>query len=192
MTASVYTIRALDRSTWDAFAALVEANGGIFGGCWCMGFHPDDDTHLDDARPHRQRKYDRVCAGTTHAALVFDGDDCVGWCQFGSPDELPRIKSRRAYDHTGGGAPDWRIACCYVGKGHRRRGVATAALAGALDLIAELGGGSVEGYPEPAGDVPAGFLFNGALCTYEAAGFQRDRKIGKHRWVVTRHVTPTT
>ena len=23
--------------------------------------------------------------GTTHAALVFDGDDCVGWCQFGPP-----------------------------------------------------------------------------------------------------------
>lgn len=28
-------------STWDAFAVLVEANGGIFGGCWCMGFHPE-------------------------------------------------------------------------------------------------------------------------------------------------------
>ena len=46
--------------------------------------------------------------------------------------------------------PDWRIACCYVGKGRRRQGVATAALAGALDLIAGLGGGTVEGYPEDA------------------------------------------
>jgi hypothetical protein len=35
-----FTIKALDPSTWDAFAALVEANGGIFGGCWRMGFHP--------------------------------------------------------------------------------------------------------------------------------------------------------
>lgn len=191
MNTSGFTIRPLDLSTWDAFAALVEANGGVFGGCWCMGFHPDDDTHADAAEPKRERKYDRVCAGTTHAALVFDGDDCVGWCQFGSPDELPRIKSRRAYDQSGGGAPDWRIACCFVGKGHRRRGVATAALAGALDLIAGLGGGLVEGYPEPADAVPAGFLFNGALSTYEAAGFRRDRMIGKHRWVVTRQVSPT-
>ena len=86
--------------------------------------------------------------------------------------------------------PDWRIACCYVGKGHRRRGVATAALAGALDLIAGLGGGTVEGYPEDVGSVPAGFLFNGALSTYEKLGFIRDRKIGKHRWVVTRVVEP--
>jgi hypothetical protein len=38
--------------------------------------------------------------------------------------------------------------------------------------------------------VPAGFLTNGALSTYEKLGFTRDRKIGKHRWVVTRVVEP--
>jgi len=48
----------------------------------------------------------------------------------------------------------------------------------------------VEGYPEDAGAVPAGFLFNGALSTYEKLGFARDRKIGKHRWVMTREVEP--
>jgi hypothetical protein len=52
-------------------------------------------------------------------------------------------------------------------------------------MIAALGGGRVEGYPEPAGAVPAGFLYNGALSTYEQLGFQRDRLIGKHRWVVS-------
>lgn len=36
-----YTIKALDASTWPAFAALVEANNGVFGGCWCIGFHPE-------------------------------------------------------------------------------------------------------------------------------------------------------
>ena len=55
-----------------------------------------------------------------------------------------------------------------------------AALAGALDLIRNLGGGTVEGYPEDAGSVPAGFLFNGALSSYERLGFTRDRKIGRH------------
>ena len=187
---SRYTVKPLDRSTWEAFAALVEANGGVFGGCWCMGFHADAHAPADVAGPKRQRKFERVCAGTAHAALVFDGDDCVGWCQFGSPDELPRIKSRREYDKDAGEPPDWRIACCFVGKGHRRKGAATTALVGALHLISELGGGRVEGYPEPVDAVPAGFLFNGALSTYEAAGFERDRKIGKHRWVVTRDVSP--
>ncbi len=185
-----YRVRPLEESTWPAFAALVERNNGIFGGCWCMGFHADDTRQDAVAGTKRDRKLARVRAGTAHAALVFDGDDCLGWCQFGPPGEVPRIKNRAAYEKGQATPPDWRIACCYVGKGHRRQGVAAAALAGALDLIAALGGGIVEGYPEPAGAVPAGFLFNGALSTYERLGFTRTRPIGKHRWVVTRPVEP--
>ena len=157
-----------------------------------MGFHPEGVGRETTAECNRERKHERVRAGTAHAALVFDGADCLGWCQFGVPDELPRIKSRAAYERGRTNSPDWRIACCYVGKGHRRQGVATAALTGALELIAGLGGGTVEGYPEDAGLVPAGFLFNGALSTYEQLGFARDRKIGKHRWVVTRAVEPAS
>ena len=187
-----YTVKALDNSTWDAFAALVERNGGVFGGCWCMGFHPKDVGKETTPELNRKRKFERVRAGTTHAALVFDGDDCLGWCQFGAPDEVPRIKSRAAYEKGVTTLPDWRIACCYVGKGRRRQGVAAAALAGAVDLIATLGGGTVEGYPEDADSVPAGFLFNGAISTYEKIGLVRNRKIGKHRWVVTRVVEPAS
>jgi GNAT superfamily N-acetyltransferase len=155
-----------------------------------MGFHPEGVGRGSTAALNRARKLERVRAGAAHAALVFEGDDCLGWCQFGTPDEVPRIKSRAAYEKGRTTVPDWRIACCYVGKGHRRRGVAGAALAGALELIAALGGGAVEGYPEDAGSVPAGFLYNGALASYEALGFTRDRKIGKHRWVVSRVVHP--
>jgi GNAT superfamily N-acetyltransferase len=185
-----YTVNALGESTWDAFAALVERNNGVFGGCWCMGFHPEGVGKETTPELNRKRKLERVRAGTAHAALVFHGDDCVGWCQFDAPGEVPRIKSRAAYEKGVTTSPDWRIACCYVGKGHRRQGVATVALAGAVDLIATLGGGTVEGYPEAADSVPAGFLFNGALSTYEKIGFVRNRKIGKHRWVVTKVVEP--
>ena len=190
MDTQQFMVKALDESTWDAFAALVEANNGIFGGCWCMGSHPEGAGKDTTPAINRQRKLSRVCEGTAHAALVFDGNECVGWCQFGEPDELPRIKSRAAYEKGRTTSPDWRIACCFVGKGHRRRGVAAAALAGAVELIADLGGGSVEGYPEDAGSVPAGFLYNGALSSYETLGFTRDRMIGKHRWVVTKIVEP--
>jgi GNAT superfamily N-acetyltransferase len=191
MVEPTYEIRALDESTWPAFAALVECNNGIFGGCWCMGFHPKETTRGTAPKPKRQQKLDRVRAGTAHAALVFEGEECVGWCQFGSPDEVPRIKNRAAYEQGRTAAPEWRIACCFVGKGHRRQRVATAALAGAIELIGLLGGGTVEGYPESAEAVSAGFLYHGALATYEKTGFVRDCKIGKHRWVVTRFVEPT-
>ena len=31
------TVKPLAPDTWDAFARLVEANNGVWGGCWCMG-----------------------------------------------------------------------------------------------------------------------------------------------------------
>ena len=62
-------MKALDDSTWAAFADLVERNNGVFGGCWCIGFHDKPN----GAAANRRRKRDRVKAGTTHAALVFDG-----------------------------------------------------------------------------------------------------------------------
>jgi len=139
MVDPAYTVSALDELTWAAFAALVERNNGVFGGCWCMGFHPEGVGKASTPALNRERKQDRVRAGMAHAALVFDGNECVGWCQFGVPDEVPRIKNRAEYEKGRTTSPDWRIACCYVGKGRRRRGVATAALAGALDLIGGAG-----------------------------------------------------
>ena len=192
MELGVRSVKPLDETTWPAYAELAESSGSYPSGCWCMGFHPEGVGRKSTAAQNRDRKLDRVRQGTTHHALVFEGELCVGWCQFGSPEELPRIKSRAAYEKTLSTLPDWRIACFYVRRGHRRQGVSRDALSGALDLIADLGGGVVEGYPEPADSVPAGFLFNGALSTYERLGFVKDRTIGKHRWVVVRTVAPAT
>src|SRR5262245_48658797 len=139
-----YTTRALDAATWPDFARLVEANGGVWGGCWCMGFHPEGVGRHKTPEQNRAEKEARVCSGAAHAALVYDGDACVGWCQFGPPDELPRIKNRKVYLAGMDGPddlPDWRITCFFVGRGHRRSGVAATALAGALDEIGRLGGG---------------------------------------------------
>lgn len=185
------TVKPLDEETWEAFAELAESSDSYPSGCWCLGFHPEGTGRPVDAKANKERKRLRVVQGTTHHALVFEDDLCVGWCQFGTPEELPRIKNQKEYEKTREGElPDWRITCFYVRRGHRRRGVSEQALAGALEMISASGGGVVEGYPEPAGAVPAGFLFHGALTTFEKLGFARDRMIGKHRWVVRRTVEP--
>lgn len=61
-----YTVRPLDASSWDAFAELVERNNGIFGGCWCVGFHPQSQWK---GRVHRDAKEHLVRTGGAHAAL---------------------------------------------------------------------------------------------------------------------------
>ena len=183
-----YRTLPLDTSTWPDFARLVEANNGVWGGCWCMWYHRKDGGETPEQK--RAAKERLVREGLAHASLVFDGDKCVGWCQFGSAEELPCIHNARAYQATNPVLPEWRITCFFSGKGYRGKGVAFAALKGALDQIAKLGGGVVEGYPEQTDGRKASpaFLFNGSLSTFERLGFERSRLIGRHKWVVTRRV----
>ena len=35
-----YTVKPLRRDTWDAPAHLVGRHNGVWGGCWCLSFHP--------------------------------------------------------------------------------------------------------------------------------------------------------
>lgn len=183
------SVRPLDDQTWPAFAATVEANNGIWGGCWCMGFHLKL-TQERTAAQNRADKQQRVREGRTHQALVFDGDECLGWCQYGSPAELPEIKSKRLYQAGLSVPPDWRITCFFTGRGHRGRGVARTALGGAIAEIARQGGGTVEGYPEETDDrtVPGSYLHTGPMAAFEHHGFTRTRAISPHRWVVTLEV----
>jgi GNAT superfamily N-acetyltransferase len=184
-----YTVRPLDASTWDSFAELVERNNGIFGGCWCMGYH------LEDRQPgSRAAKEDRVRTGRAHAALVIDEDGAAqGWCQYGSPAELPGIKHKREYRKDPPPLPDWRITCFFVDKKHRRQGIARAALEGALAQIAQLGGGLVEAISEvTAGRVAHGrFLFSATAELFEQNGFARVRQVGKHTWIMSRVIEPS-
>lgn len=183
-----FTVKPLSPSTWSDFAALVERHNGVWGGCWCLEFHVDGK----ERGPHRRdRKECHVREGTAHAALAYHGSRCVGWCQFGTPDELPRIKHLRQYKKEFVALPDWRVTCFFVDKEYRRQGVAATALGGALAEIARLGGGTVESYPEDVADrrVSASFLYNGRLSVFERHGFERVRRLGKNHWVVARVVT---
>ena len=184
MAESTFDIRPLDESTWSAFAALVERNNGIFGGCWCMGFHPQI---REGDEPNRVYKERMVREGVAHAALVFDDGDAVAWAEYGTPDELPNIHHRKQYSEGVVTPPDYRITCIYVDKRHRRAGLAAVALRGALDLIAKAGGGRVEGYPQdtPGKKVNPSFLYNVTRHTYEEAGFVYDRAKGKNHCVMT-------
>lgn len=182
-----FEIRPLCVSTWPAFAELALRYNGVWGGCWCLAFHPEGRQRGPQRRIAKQ---ERVQKGTAHAALVFDGERCVGWCQFGSPDELPRIKHLRVYTEGAVAPPDWRITCFFVDKSYRGRGVATAALIGALEQIASMGGGTVESYPEDVAGrkVSESFLYNARLAMFEQAGFARARRLGKNHWVMTKLV----
>ena len=207
---SEYTVRPLRPDTWEAFASLAERHNGVWGGCWCTWFHGKPDLRIcegPDGRHHalshrtcaakgqvvegnRALKERLVTEGKAHAALVFDGAVAVAWCEYGSPEELPNIYHRKEYEAGLDRLPDYRLTCFFVDRDYRRKGVAAVALRGALDLIAQAGGGVVEAYPQdtPGKKVSASFLYSVTRSMFEQAGFRYDRPKGMKNCVMSKKV----
>jgi hypothetical protein len=167
---------------------MVERHNGVFGGCWCTWSHTMQAEKTYSAEDNRALKKRLVEEGRAHAALVFDGDEAVAWCQYGAPAELPNIHHRKEYEATLDSLPDYRITCIFVDKKHRRSGVTEVARRGAVDLIAQAGGGVVEGYPHDNDGKKISVLYNSTRSLYERSGFSYVRSKGMRNCVMRRVV----
>ncbi len=111
----------------------------------------------------RARKERLVNEGRAHAALVFDGDEALAWCEYGTPEKLPHIYHRKEHEAGLDRLPDYRLTCFFVDKKYRSKGMAGVARHGALHLIGQAGGGFVEAYLQDTDGqkVSASLLYNG-------------------------------
>ena len=186
-----YPVKAMTPETWDAFARMAERHNGVFGGCWCTWFQTMPAEKERTYEGNRSLKQRLVDEGLAHAALVFDGDVAVAWCQFGTVEELPNIHHRKEWEQGLVRRPDFRITCLFVDRRYRRKGVAATAVLGALELIADAGGGLVEAYPHdlpPGKKTSASFLYNATRTMYEQLGFTYQRPKGKGNCVMTKEI----
>ena len=183
-----FSVQELGPRTWPDFAQIVEKHNGVWGGCWCVTFHHPTGKGTGSAAGNRALKERLVRAGKSHAALVYDGSQIVGWCQFGHPAEIPGRMS--GYSRLGLDLPDWRIPCFFVDRDRRRDGVAKAALAGALRIIAAKGGGTVDGYPISIHGKPysSSFLAGGTESMFAQAGFRKIGQLGTSKVVMRKIV----
>lgn len=186
----VYGTKELSLDTLGDFAKLAAKQGG----CWCVYYQRERPLKRGIAqkeweRANRTDKERFIREGRAHAILVYDGDEPVGWCQYGPKEELPRIDAGRFYRRLKGtteGRRLWRVTCFFVDRRHRRKGVAKAGLAAALDSIRRQGGGVVEGYPVVSKKMAADpiWLWFGTPSMFEAEGFRRVAKLGASRVLV--------
>jgi len=153
-----------------------------------VAFHHKTGKITGTAAGNRAIKRRLVLAGRTHAALVYEEGRMVGWCQFGPPGEIPGRMS--GYDKLGLSLPDWRIPCFFVDRERRRSGVAKAALAGALRIIAAKGGGTVDGYPISVRGKPysSSFLWGGTESMFAAAGFRLVGRLGTSKVIMRKKI----
>jgi GNAT superfamily N-acetyltransferase len=183
-----YIVKPLGPDTRDAFMQLAERHNGVWNGCWCTWFHTfyADKEKGRTGEDNRALKERLVNEGWAHAALVFDGEEAVACCQYGTPQELPNIYHRKEYEAGLDRLPDYRLTCFFVDKRYRRKGMAGVALHGALDLIAQAGGGVVEAYPQDTDGqkVSASFLSSATRSLFEKAGFSYVRSKGKNHCVM--------
>ena len=183
-----FLVRELGTKTWPEFARIMEKHNGVWGGCWCVAFHPKPGESNQTAESNRAYKERLVRANQSQAALVYDRAEVVGWCQFGPPAELPARMG--GFRKLGMNAPDWRITCFFVDRDRRREGVAEAALAGALGIIAAKGGGTVDGYPIATQGKPysSSFLFSGTESMFAQVGFRPIGSLGTRKTVMRKVV----
>lgn len=121
---------------------------------------------------NREEKRALVWSGQAHGVLVHDGDEVVGWCQFGPARELPLPGATRLDRRI---PPleddvDWRITCFVTAVTHRGRGVARRALHAAVESIDGRGGGVVEAYPTTAPSDNR-WAHSGVVAMFENEGF---------------------
>lgn len=151
-----YSTKELTNDTLPDFERLFEKHlaPGAFM-CWCM-YHqrarPLDagsqlPSRVKEAARNRHQKRELVEKGRSHGILVYSKGEPVGWCQYGSREELPRIDSNPGYRRLASESDMkrlWRITCFTVDKKYRRQGVASVALKAALESIRNKGGVSLK------------------------------------------------
>jgi ribosomal protein S18 acetylase RimI-like enzyme len=183
---SKYSTRELSIRTWPDFEKLFLKQGVVVDAwwCWCTFHHVTSFSLPENAQPrtraeravrNRQRKKELVEKSCAHGIIVYAGKEPVGWTQFGSSDELPRMdntKNYRKLELDNSAEKLCRITCFVVDKAYRGRGVTGAGLRAALEAIRKNGGGLVEAYPVSKTDQGSNYIYCGTVSIFEKAGFK--------------------
>jgi GNAT superfamily N-acetyltransferase len=175
--ASAYRIEPATAGRWQDVAAVMGTRGDP-ARCWCQYFHLRGAAWSDSpVSAKREALRTQVCGdGRPPGVLAYSGDEVVGWCQVGPKGSFARLAASTISKAPAGDAdPEnlWAITCFVVPVPYRRRGVAAALLAGAVDFARSQGAGWVEGYPvETHGDRrTSADLYRGPVGQFQAAGF---------------------
>ena len=159
--------------------------------CWCQWWRQTAGEYSRSSPESQREALREQCAAEPVPGVVaYLGDLPVGWCGFGPRDSMRRLERSRTIPRIDDQAV-WSIVCFNVRPGYRRRGVAKALLAGAIEYARAHGAVGLEAYPtDPLGTRrDATFSYTGFTSMFEAAGFRRVVETASHadrlpRWLM--------
>jgi GNAT superfamily N-acetyltransferase len=121
----------------------------------------------------------RIDGGTPVGILGYQDERPVAWCSI-----APKTTYRNL---TGAGSPPgdartWSIACFFVRREHRNRGLTGKLIEAAIGYARSKGARSIEAYP--VDDHSPSYRFMGYVKTFTALGFREVGMAGKRRHIM--------
>jgi len=141
--------------------------------CWCLSHRLRAKDIEELGKGDRQQAMRRLCERENPPGVVtyLDGTP-VGWCNIGPRAEIPRLEGSKLIRPVDA-VPVWSIVCVVVRAGHRKKGVTSHLIDGAVEYAASRGAPAVEAYPvEPDGRMDTTMAFVGTLSMFTRAGFE--------------------
>lgn len=164
--------------------------------CWCAYYrlsaseYGRDGFHREQVEQRRALLVGLLDGPVAPGILALEDGTAIGWCGLGRREALRRLTRSRTIPKVDD-LDVVSIVCFLVAPGHRRQGVATALLDGAIAYARDAGVPALEAYPI---DVEGSFVNSGdahvgTVAMFEAAGFARVRETeakaaGRHRWIM--------
>lgn len=152
---------------WPDLVALFDRHGNP-GYCWCTTWQlTSKEYQLMNSTGRRNALESPVNAGTPTGILAYQDGEPIGWCSIAPRETYLRLEKSKVLKRIDD-APVWSIACFFVKRSMRGRGVSLQLLNAAVIYARSQGTRIIEGYPvEP----DQSYRFMGAPSIFEQAGF---------------------
>ena len=168
------SFQPLTLDQWEDFVSLFGSRGAC-GGCWCMLWRlPKKQFESQKGEGNKLAMKAIVESGEIPGILAYHRSKAIGWCAIAPRVDyvaLSRSRILKPVDDR----PCWSIACLFVEKSYRKKGVSTELLRAATEYAESQGANVVEGYPvEPKfeKDIPPAFAWTGIPKAFQRAGFK--------------------
>jgi len=176
---------------WSDFEALFGERGAC-GGCWCMLWRlPRKQFESQKGESNKRAMQAIVASGEVPGILAYHGTKPVGWCAV-APRRTYSALSRSRVLKKVDDRECWSIACLFIEKAHRKKGVATELLRAAGEYARSKGAKLLEGYPvEPKTDkdIPPAFAWTGIPAAFTRAGFKEVLRRSPTRPIMRKELT---
>ena len=189
---AAWTTHPVTAERFDDFADVINPNRRDTH-CWCLS-HRLQATQIDELGDGSRESAALALARSPggFGVVTYRDEVPVGWCHTAPRAQIPRLvasKLIRPIDEL----PVWSIICVVVRSGHRRQGVTTHLIEGAVAYAAAHGAPGVETYPvDPTGRMDLTMAFVGTRSMFERCGFevvgQTDAKASKMPRLVMRRM----